>query len=210
MIGHPILTMAIGLVASTLSLSMTMPQAMRIWRDRSATGVSTVTWMLFCVTFSQWIGYTLREGIWIAFAGNVLALITAISTLVGIHRANPRRHDLSFGVLLFAAIGSAMLIGHNAPLGVVIVMQFAAVLVRMPQVFASFRTWRTRRHSEVSRTAWWLGLASAGAWTIYGITLPDLAIAAVSPTFMVTSALVLAFEYLSLSGVQGGRVKRLA
>jgi hypothetical protein len=82
------------------------------------------------VTFSQWIGYTLREGIWIACAGNVLALITAISTLVGIHRANPRRHDLSFGVLLFAAIGSAMLIGHNALLGVVIVMQFAAVLVR--------------------------------------------------------------------------------
>ena len=203
MIGNPILTTVIGLLASTLSLWMAIPQAIRIWRDRSATGVSTVTWMLFCVTFSQWIGYSWREGIWVAFAGNVLALITAMATLLGIHRSNPRPRDPLRGSLVLAAIIGAILVGHNAPLSVVLVVQFAAIGVRMPQVFASYRTWRTGRHSEVSRTAWWLSLSSAGAWTIYGILLPDLAIAAVSPTVMLTSAIVLVLEYLALAGRHG-------
>jgi uncharacterized protein with PQ loop repeat len=198
-IGNPILTTVVGLVASTLSLWMAIPQALRIWRDRSATGVSTVTWMLFCVTFSQWIGYSWRQGIWVAFAGNVLALITAMATLMGIHRSNPRAHDGLRGVLVVTAIVAAVLVGHNAPLGVVIVVQFAAIGVRVPQVFASYRTWRTGRPSEVSRTAWWLSLASAGAWTAYGLLLPDLAIAVVSPTVMLTSAGVLTLEYLALA-----------
>lgn len=202
MIGNPILTTVVGLVASTLSLWMSIPQALRIWRDRSAIGVSTVTWMLFCVTFSQWIGYSWRTGIWIAFAGNVLALITAMATLLGIHRSNPRPHDALRGLLVVAAIIGAVFVGHNAPLGVVIVVQFCAIGVRMPQVFASYRTWRSGRHSEVSRTAWWLSLTSAGAWTVYGILLPDLAIAIVSPTVMLTSAMVLALEYLALAGRQ--------
>lgn len=200
MIGNPILTTVVGLVASALSLWMAIPQALRIWRDRSAIGVSTVTWMLFCVTFSQWIGYSWREGIWIAFAGNLLALITAMATLLGIHRSDPRPHDALRGLLVAAAIIGAILVGHNAPLGVVIVVQFSAIGVRMPQVFASYRTWRTGRHSEVSRTAWWLSLASAGGWTVYGILLPDLAIAVVSPTIMLTSAMVLALEYMALAG----------
>jgi uncharacterized protein with PQ loop repeat len=202
-IGNILAATVIGLAASVLSLWMAIPQAFRIWRDRSAIGVSTVTWMLFCVTFSQWIGYSWREGIWIALAGNILALITAIATLLGIHRCNPRPHDALRGLLVAAAILGAILVGHNAPLGVVIVVQFSAIGVRMPQIFASYRTWRTGRHSEVSRTAWWLSLASAGAWTVYGILLPDLAIAVVSPTIMLTSAMVLALEYMALNGRQG-------
>lgn len=199
MIGNIFVSTAIGLVACVLSLWMSVPQSVRIWRDRSCQGVSPLTWMLFCLTFSQWVGYGLREHIWVAFGGNVLALITASTILLGIHRARPRPGDARVGVLIGLAIVAAMLIGHNAPAAVVIVVQFAAFGVRLPQVYASYCTWRTLRASEVSLTTWWVSLASGVAWLCYGITLPDRVITIVSPTIIFASALVLLLEYLALA-----------
>jgi len=199
-IGNPFVSTTIGLVACILTLWMSVPQSMRIWRDRSCQGVSPLTWMLFCLTFSQWVGYGLREHIWVAFGGNVLALLTASTILVGVHRARPKPTDALVGVLMVLGSAAALLIGHNAPTGVVIVVQFAAFGVRLPQVYASFRTWCSLRPSEVSLTSWWISLASGVAWLLYGLTLPDRVIAIVSPTIILASTLVLILEFLAIAG----------
>lgn len=91
----PLLATGLGVVAIVLSLSMAVPQAIVIWRDGSTVGVSVSTFLLFSLTFSAWVGYSLRSGNYVVLVVNVLSIATTALLLLGTLRAEGRRRPRS-------------------------------------------------------------------------------------------------------------------
>ena len=153
----PVAGTSIGVVGAALTLWMAVPQAWAIWRDRTALGVSYATWFLFCLSFSLWIGYSIRVGNEITLGSNVLSVSTASALMIGLTRVGAGEHTLGscpLTALATGCVGLAM-IGMFGPLGLVAVLLVSAVLVRAPQLARSVRTYRAVAPSEVSRTSGW-------------------------------------------------------
>lgn len=79
---------AYGFIAGGLLLVASVPQAIRVWRWRSAAGVGVWAWLSNLVLAGLWCGY----GVWEARAAlwlpNLLAAVLAFVVLAGIWRAN--------------------------------------------------------------------------------------------------------------------------
>ena len=190
-----------GSIGGLFTMSMAVPQAWTIWRDRSRVGVSELTWWLFCMSFCLWIGYTIREANTIVAISNFCALATGIVLLAGIYRADPRTRS-PYGVVGIGLVVGVTLVGGGlrAPLLMVFPLLMAAGLVRVPQMHRSLRTWREGTSTEVSVLTWWASLAAGVCWTIHGLLWPDVAVVVVSISAVVISAFVLAFEYAAGAG----------
>ncbi len=73
---------ALGLLAACLTTSSFLPQALRIWRTRSARDVSLVMYVMMAAGNSLWLSYgILMESISMIFA-NATCLLMVVSVLV--------------------------------------------------------------------------------------------------------------------------------
>ena len=194
-----------GVGGAILTLWMAVPQALMIWRDGSALGVSYGTWTLFCLSFSLWIGYSIRVGNEIILASNILSLTTASMLMVGLARVAPGTPASRSWLLVALAVGALVLclVGLSGPVALVAVLLLAAVFVRGPQLVRSVRTYRAAARSEVSMTSWWVSLGGGVCWLVHGAFRPDRFIVLASIGVIALSAGVLAFEH-------AGRARSLA
>lgn len=193
----PALATTAGVSGAFLTFCMAVPQAWAIWRDRTALGVSYTTWVLFCLSFSLWIGYSIRVSNEVILGSNILSLATASALMVGLIRAGEGEHSHGPWSLAALAAGCVALTlnGLFGPRGLVAVLLLSAVFVRAPQLVRSVRSYRAVAASEVSRTSWWLSLAGGACWMVHGSLRPDRNILLASIGVVVLSAAVLGFEY---------------
>ena len=193
---------AFGILGAGLTLWMAVPQAWVIWRDRSALGVSSATWFLVCLSFSLWIGYSIRVGNEVILGSNILSVGAASAVMIGLTRVGGGEHTLGSWPLTALATGCVALtvIGMFGPLYLVAVLLVSAVFVRAPQLVRSVRTYRAVAASEVSRASWWLSLLGGACWTVHGALRPDRNILLASIGVAVLSAAVLGFEYAAERG----------
>ena len=198
----PVLATTAGVAGAVLTLWMAVPQAWAIWRDRSAVGVSYATWVLFCLSFSLWIGYSIRVGNHVILGSNILSLGTVSALMIGLTRIGPVQGIRRAWPLAALAAGcvALALMGLAGPLGWVAVLLVSAVFVRAPQLVRSIRTFRAVAVSEVSRPSWWLSLAGGLCWAVHGALRPDRYILLASTGVVLLSAAVLAFEYAAARG----------
>ncbi len=204
----PIAT-SFGVIGSALSLSTALPQSIVIWRNRSRAGVSVATFVLFSLTFSAWVGYSLRVGNHVVLASNVLSIIAVATLLVGTLRADgwPRPRSVLAPLLLVSAWVLLALHGNLSPLAAVAPVLLAGSGVRIPQVIASARSAAAASAAaDVSLVTWWVSLAAGWFWLGHALLVGDVLIALSSVTILVTSGAVIAFESLAARRVSSAAV----
>ena len=194
------LAVLLGAAGAMFSLSMVLPQALTIWRDRSYVGVSLGSWLLLTLTASTWAGFALRTENVALGVGNTTFLLACWWVLIATLRADgyPTPRTPLMVVLVLAGDSLAFLTGLAAPLGLVVVAGVASSLVRIPQVVRSFQTWQTAGPSEVSRTSLWIGFAGNCSWTLHGVMRGDPFVTLSAAVGMAVAATVIAFELAAL------------
>lgn len=67
-----------GVAAGLCSMASFVPQIVKIWRERSAAGVSVRMYIITIIGFSCWVTYGALSGAWpVAVANSVCVLLTA-------------------------------------------------------------------------------------------------------------------------------------
>ena len=185
---------------SVLMTSMSLPQIARIIRDRSADGVSLLTWLIFALSGASWFAYGLilqAPGI---IVGNVPFIITTVPVVVLLLR---RQRGWSWP----AAVAAPVL---GVTVAVVSLLQLPSavsggigvacgLLTTVPQLLESLRRRREGQPSEVAMGTLVLLLAGQCLWLSYGIFRPDIPI-------MLTNIVAVSVT-ICLVIVEGGRLR---
>jgi len=191
----PVVATVAAAVGTLLGLSMALPQALVIWRDRSYVGVSRSMWILQMLVWAGWIAYGVRSADPVIAATNTLNVLTCFVLIVGVLRADGRTAFASLWLVGLLALGAgASAFAALAPLSIVIALLLAGALARTSQVWSSIVTWRSARASEVSTTTWWVSLATGICFLVYGLLHPAPAVAVSSAILVVTAVAVLRLE----------------
>ena len=193
------LAVALGTIGTMLSLAMTIPQGVVIWRDRSLEGVSVTAWAVLILTLSLWLGFAWRTGNVTMVVGNLVALGVCFWIAAGGVRARGYRPAWVWGTILVIAVevSVAVLVGYLARGLLIDLLLPATALTWLPQVFRSARTAIAGSASEVSRASLAMGIAANLAWTLHGVVLPDVMIAIASFVQVVVIACVLLLEVVA-------------
>lgn len=162
---------------SVLMTSMSLPQIARIIRDRSADGVSLLTWLIFALSGSSWFAYGLilqAPGI---IVGNVPFIITTVPVVVLLLR---RQRNWAWTAAVAApvvGVTAAVLVLLQLPSTVSGGIGVACgLLTTVPQLLESLRRRRDGQPSEVAMGTLALLLAGQCLWLSYGIFRPDVPI----------------------------------
>ncbi len=88
MSGHPFAIEIVGLVAAALTTSSFVPQALKIWRSRSAADVSFVMYLMMSLGTALWLIYgVLLDSLALMVAnGTAFVLVTSVLVLKIRHR----------------------------------------------------------------------------------------------------------------------------
>ncbi len=79
------MTEALGYLAAACTTFAFVPQAIRVWRTRSADGVSLAMYLITILGVCLWIAYGLRIHSVPLIAANSTTLVLAIAVVVGKH-----------------------------------------------------------------------------------------------------------------------------
>jgi MtN3 and saliva related transmembrane protein len=71
-----------GYLAAFCTTAAFIPQVLLVWRQRSASGISTGMYLSFCFGVSLWLCYGLIIGAWPLVINNGITLVLASSVLV--------------------------------------------------------------------------------------------------------------------------------
>ena len=82
MITSPTLQELIGMIAGMLTTIAFLPQAVKIWRSKSAKDVSLAMFVCFCVGVVLWVIYGFMLGAFPVILANVVTLCIAATILV--------------------------------------------------------------------------------------------------------------------------------
>jgi MtN3 and saliva related transmembrane protein len=72
----------LGLAAATLTTGAFVPQVVRLWRTRDASGISLITFAGFSVGIILWLTYGILLRAWPIIIANVLTLGLSVAIVV--------------------------------------------------------------------------------------------------------------------------------
>ena len=188
---------------SVLMTAMSLPQIARILRDRSAAGVSLLTWIIFALSGASWFAYGLLVQAPGIIVGNIPFLST---TLPVVMLLLVRQRNWSWLAAIAAPLATAAAV-------VMVLLQLPSVvsggigvacglLTTVPQLIESLSRRRAGLPSEVSLATLGLLLTGQLLWLSYGIFRPDVPI--------ILTNVVAVFVTVTLLVVEGGRSHRTA
>jgi uncharacterized protein with PQ loop repeat len=158
----------VGLVGGALTATMSIPQAVRIFRRKEASGVSPSAFGGFAGVALSWVIYGIEIERWAVLVSNLVMFVTAASVIVGLAvvRAPVRR---AVGVLVGCIVLSVVLLSVSGPTAVGWWAVVLTGLIRLPQLLAS----GADRVSGISANAWIMVTAGNVLWLAYGIYFDD-------------------------------------
>ena len=188
---------------SVLMTAMSLLQIARILRDRSAAGVSLLTWIIFALSGASWFAYGLLVQAPGIIVGNIPFLST---TLPVVMLLLVRQRNWSWLLAIAAPLAAAATV-------VMVLLQLPSsvsggigvacgLLTTVPQLIESLNRRRAGLPSEVSLATLGLLLTGQLLWLSYGIFRPDVPI--------ILTNVVAVFVTVSLLVVEGGRSRRTA
>jgi MtN3 and saliva related transmembrane protein len=163
-----------GYAGAVLMTSMSLPQIARILRDRSAAGVSLLTWLIFALSGTSWLAYGLILGAPAIIAGNVPFIATTVPVVILLLRQQ-RGWPLGAAIVVPVVV-VPVLVAALAQLPAAVPSSLAVVcgvLTTLPQLLESISRRRAGQSSEVSMTTLLLLLAGQSLWLTYGLARPD-------------------------------------
>jgi uncharacterized protein with PQ loop repeat len=181
-----------------LLTSMSLPQIVRIVRDRSAEGVSLVTWLIFALSGASWLAYGLHLQAPGVIAGNVPFLATTLPVVMVLLRWQRGWTWALAATVPVLAAALVLLLLLQLPSAVAGALGVACgLLTTVPQLLESLRQRRAGLPSEVSLATLGLLLAGQCLWLSYGIFRPDLPILLTNTVAVIVT--------MTLLVVEGGR-----
>ena len=180
---------AVVLSANVMGAGMAYPQAHRLVRTRRLQGLSS-TWVGVSVSMNAWwLAYGLAVGVWALVPVSIVSLVLYGAIAHVLLSAGGRRMLPGF-VLGALALGGlpavALLAGGWQLAGVVIGLGYGVQLA--PAVLAAHRT---RDLVGVAPGTWWLALAEAALWLVYGAHVADPALLVGGSAGVVLATLIL-------------------
>lgn len=202
--------LALGFAATLLSLLGLMPQVTRVVRTRVIDGISLLSLLLGLLTFSLWGTYGLAIGDPAQILTNG-AYLAGFTVLVWYASGASWRRSWWVPLVPVAMMGLAVgLSWLSAPALAATAGATVGAIQRLPQVFTALSgvpLWGLSPHSVL------LTLASALAWTGYGVAAGDLIVFAAS-VLGATMQTVIVWRRLPphvvVAAIDEGRTHRLA
>jgi len=161
------------------------PQAWRLFRDRSAAGVSPGTWTISVVLFSVWSAYAASIGFWALLGANVSCLVAAVLVMYAGTRSGWSRWWAALGA---AGVTLAAAAGFLAPVLLAVVMTGAGVALRIPQLLLLVRS---KSVAGVSATTWLLSGATAACWLVVSASRGATAVIVANSTALAATLVLL-------------------
>jgi MtN3 and saliva related transmembrane protein len=72
----------LGYAAASCTTLSFVPQALKVWRTRSADGISTLMYSVFIAGIALWLGYGIGLRSWPIVVANAVTLVLSSSVLV--------------------------------------------------------------------------------------------------------------------------------
>ncbi len=160
---------------SVLMTAMSLPQIARILRDRSAAGVSLLTWIIFALSGASWFAYGLLVQAPGIIVGNIPFLSTTLPVVMLLlvrQRGWSWAAAIAAPVVAAAAVVALLLQLPSAVSGGIGVA--CGLLTTVPQLIESLGRRRAGLPSEVSLATLGLLLTGQLLWLSYGLFRPDV------------------------------------
>lgn len=169
------MTALLGWLAAGLVLAMLVPQTVRMVRLGSAGGVSQGTWALNSVLCLAWLVYSARHHIAQGLVLNVVALagVFVLLCVLWSEAGAPRWRPFAAAAGL---AGLGVLFAWLPNPALVVACVAAGAVSDLPQVRASWRSWRNRRAGAASTATWLLAAAASATWALFGFLTGDAAL----------------------------------
>ena len=190
------LALLLGLIASALVISNSVPQTVKIWRSGSDVGVNVAMWFLFFSLCCIGLGYGLRVGNVTLVIANLGTMLTGGSVLLAIARVHRRSMLLAAArlLLLVAVLESLALL---VPKPVLVTVFIAGSGLVWMQAYTSFTTWRRRGESTVSITTYVLRSVTMVAWILQCTITGDMTLMLSATIALVAALTTIGFEVLT-------------
>jgi uncharacterized protein with PQ loop repeat len=180
-----------GLAAGCIGVSMTWPQAWRLWVGRRHAGLSLTANTVGVLYTVGWLLYGIASHSAVQIASCLLGLLGGVAILVGhlVLSRPPVKHWLPLLVAGLVALGLVATLGRTT-MG--LVASAATITGVVPQVVHLVRARRAGRTDArgVSRLRWLLSAACNGLWVVYGVMVGDVVIIGNSTTIATLAVLV--------------------
>lgn len=194
---NPLVIEAIGILAAIIDLTMSIPQAWKLHKNKNAQGVSLTTWAVLYTTLLGWgtYGYTHQSiGLSIGFTIGAITIATLILPSI----LNYQKATLTKKLLTLAGIPAFTIpLIITAPPLITAVFLFLLTFNRIPQIIKSYRTYKNHTPTNVSILTWSMGFTANLSWLTYGILRNDPAIIAVTIPALFYDSTILTLEKLS-------------
>ena len=180
---------------SVLMTAMSLPQIARILRDRSAAGVSLLTWIIFALSGASWFAYGLLVQAPGIIVGNIPFLSTTLPVVMLLlvrQRGWSWAAAIAAPVVAAAAVVALLLQLPSAVSGGIGVA--CGLLTTVPQLIESLGRRRAGLPSEVSLATLGLLLTGQLLWLSYGIFRPDVPIILTNVVAVLVTVSLLAVE----------------
>ena len=187
----------LGYAGAVLMTSMSLPQIARIVRDRSAAGVSLLTWLVFCVSGTGWLAYGLILRAPAIIAGNVPFDSGSVCVVV-LLLIRQRRWGLvpAVGTPVATVLVAVALLTHLPPMVSSGLGVLGGILTMLPQLLQSVQRRWAGLVSEVSLATLGL-LAGQSLWLAYGLARPDVPIIVTNVIAVTVTSALIAVEWRS-------------
>lgn len=187
----------LGYAGAVLMTSMSLPQIARIVRDRSAAGVSLLTWLVFCVSGTGWLAYGLILRAPAIIAGNVPFVSGSVCVVV-LLLIRQRRWGLvpAVGTPVATVLVAVALLTHLPPMVSSGLGVLGGILTMLPQLLQSVQRRWAGLVSEVSLATLGL-LAGQSLWLAYGLARPDVPIIVTNVIAVTVTSALIAVEWRS-------------
>lgn len=187
----------LGYAGAVLMTSMSLPQIARIVRDRSAAGVSLLTWLVFCVSGTGWLAYGLILRAPAIIAGNVPFVSGSVCVVV-LLLIRQRRWGLvpAVGTPVATVLVAVALLTHLPPMVSSGLGVLGGILTMLPQLLESVQRRWAGLVSEVSLATLGL-LAGQSLWLAYGLARPDVPIIVTNVIAVTVTSALIAVEWRS-------------
>lgn len=196
------MTDVFGWVAAAIGIASSMPQLLRILRERNSAGVSLPLWQTTAGTGAAWAAHGFLTGAAPLQVPNLLGSLLAFATVIFVlkNRLQPVLRQLVLPLLLGAALIAVDLKWGAVVFGILIVMpQLAGQLSQLRALIT------TTNPAGVS--AGFLAIFVAGQimWLVYGVLHGDWALIIAATTMVVIASL-----NLSICLIRQARARKLA
>lgn len=187
------------IAATSVTVVFLVPQIVKLIRTKDSAGVSATWPALGFVVNVGWFFYMIGQGLWIATLAPFVTFISyAVILSVLWKTGRELRSSYIRGLVLTVFLVGVGFNGGWESLGVALGLSYGIQLA--PSIWTAYRT---ADPSGISPGTWWIGLAEAILWGMFGLAHADAGIVTFSLVGTAGAALMLARYYSTRTANRG-------